>query len=366
MMVWVLGLVHGAQEVTHIVFTQPKKSGGGMEEISIPLDALQQCREAGHKILQSGCSGTMPPCDSLTSCSMWSAALHAALRKLQVGCQVFEMGSDVDNNYHRGVRIQERIVIDLQGRQWSDCYGASKAYHRGKLKCIHIPQEGRKDYYFYFATEGDFNIQTTMMYPGFELHESLFRTTPLAEVQRRLREFKPARIPEAVHKSLMEKAYNEQHGLLFALRATDVRERVSFAFFVYVENMANTFHSILEGAVLCDGKTRPIGPSAYTVGQTVEIHGLVGAPQHNGKSGTVLRYVKAKGRYEVQLDSDKRLGLKPANLKAEPLTVLEQLERAIQDGKKLFVDPAFQKQLRLPEKLFRELFVAQKKLNQAK
>jgi|EP01046_Picozoa_sp_COSAG06_P037212 hypothetical protein len=55
-------------------------------------------------------------------------------------------------------------------------------------------------------------------------------------------------------------------------------------------------------------------------GDLVLIHGLTGAPQHNGKTGTVLSFAEATGRYRVQLHGEpdtKPLGLKPANLTLE-------------------------------------------------
>jgi hypothetical protein len=49
---------------------------------------------------------------------------------------------------------------------------------------------------------------------------------------------------------------------------------------------------------------------------------LLGAPQHNGKTGTVVSYDVGKGRYAVVLDeglrSERRLAVRPANLKLYP------------------------------------------------
>jgi hypothetical protein len=39
-------------------------------------------------------------------------------------------------------------------------------------------------------------------------------------------------------------------------------------------------------------------------GCTVQVHGLKGAPQHNGKHGRVLRFDAVKGRYQVELASE--------------------------------------------------------------
>ena len=44
------------------------------------------------------------------------------------------------------------------------------------------------------------------------------------------------------------------------------------------------------------------GKSALAVGATVLVHGLGGAPQHNGSAATVLRYVEQKQRYQVHVD----------------------------------------------------------------
>ena len=56
------------------------------------------------------------------------------------------------------------------------------------------------------------------------------------------------------------------------------------------------------------------------VGCTVEIHGLVGAAIHNGKTGVVERFDEEKGRWGVRLSKDVVLGVKPDNLtvKAPP------------------------------------------------
>ena len=60
------------------------------------------------------------------------------------------------------------------------------------------------------------------------------------------------------------------------------------------------------------------------VGLAVEVGGLVGAAEHNGKRGTVVGGPHPKtGRYKVRLDDGgeadgggaKLLGLKPANLR---------------------------------------------------
>ena len=63
---------------------------------------------------------------------------------------------------------------------------------------------------------------------------------------------------------------------------------------------------------------------AVPVGLVVEVGGLVGAAEHNGRRGTVVGGPDPKtGRYKVRLDGGgefgaggaKPLGLKPANLR---------------------------------------------------
>ena len=59
----------------------------------------------------------------------------------------------------------------------------------------------------------------------------------------------------------------------------------------------------------------------FAAGEKVQVIGLKGAPQHNGKRGEVLSFDRGKGRYLVRLDSKatqaqtpKPLGIKPPNL----------------------------------------------------
>eukprot|EP01043_Picozoa_sp_COSAG02_P034448 COSAG02_NODE_2407_length_8929_cov_50.486154_3_plen_1720_part_01 len=58
--------------------------------------------------------------------------------------------------------------------------------------------------------------------------------------------------------------------------------------------------------------------SGLDVGDRVAIHSLTGAPQHNGKLGTVRSFASEKDRYSVELDGGEKnakpLGVKPANL----------------------------------------------------
>ena len=65
---------------------------------------------------------------------------------------------------------------------------------------------------------------------------------------------------------------------------------------------------------LCCELTMECG-AEVTVDAVVQIHGLVGAPEHNGKIGKTLRFDSARGRWIVQL-SDRRvpLAVRAANL----------------------------------------------------
>lgn len=59
----------------------------------------------------------------------------------------------------------------------------------------------------------------------------------------------------------------------------------------------------------------PEMPTSLVAGDRVEIGGLTGAPQHNGKEGVVVRWVKQKRRYIVEVDGlPKPLAVRPANL----------------------------------------------------
>jgi hypothetical protein len=59
-------------------------------------------------------------------------------------------------------------------------------------------------------------------------------------------------------------------------------------------------------------------PDCLAVGECVKIHGLDGAPQHNGKLGQVISYSAETGRYRIQVqgayEHAKPLGIKPCNL----------------------------------------------------
>jgi hypothetical protein len=53
----------------------------------------------------------------------------------------------------------------------------------------------------------------------------------------------------------------------------------------------------------------------FATGETVEVAGLQGAPQHNGKLGVVQHFDNGKGRFVVKVDGLKKpLAVKPANL----------------------------------------------------
>ena len=56
--------------------------------------------------------------------------------------------------------------------------------------------------------------------------------------------------------------------------------------------------------------------ASFVVGDTVKIHGLTGAAQHNGKTGVVQSFDATKGRYAVALTNGKKkpLAIKPINL----------------------------------------------------
>ena len=58
------------------------------------------------------------------------------------------------------------------------------------------------------------------------------------------------------------------------------------------------------------GEAQPEPEQHLAVGTFVAIHGLVGAAQHNGKSGVVEGFDSGKGRYVVRLGESKRLRVK--------------------------------------------------------
>jgi hypothetical protein len=76
--------------------------------------------------------------------------------------------------------------------------------------------------------------------------------------------------------------------------------------------------------LLASGERIHTGPehmvlAVVPVGLAVGVHGLVGAPQHNGKHGVVTGRVGSNGRCRVQLAGvQKPLGLRLANIEMAP------------------------------------------------
>lgn len=66
------------------------------------------------------------------------------------------------------------------------------------------------------------------------------------------------------------------------------------------------------------GRGRPASqpPPAHAManGTAVVVRGLKGSPEHNGKTGRTRGWDAGKGRYEVELDGETSLSLKPSNL----------------------------------------------------
>eukprot|EP00929_Paragymnodinium_shiwhaense_P019968 TRINITY_DN13447_c0_g1_i1.p1 TRINITY_DN13447_c0_g1~~TRINITY_DN13447_c0_g1_i1.p1 ORF type:complete len:235 (-),score=33.40 TRINITY_DN13447_c0_g1_i1:455-1159(-) len=76
----------------------------------------------------------------------------------------------------------------------------------------------------------------------------------------------------------------------------------------------NALDALLAAVLKSDGNG---ASAAFPTNQMVEIHGLTGAPEHNGKLGRILRLDEASGRYVVELECDgTQKSFKPANLKA--------------------------------------------------
>ena len=63
-----------------------------------------------------------------------------------------------------------------------------------------------------------------------------------------------------------------------------------------------------------------LDPRLLSRGDSVSVDGLVGAPQHNGQTGVVVKWNPSKQRYIVQVqaaegvDAPKPIALKPANV----------------------------------------------------
>merc|ERR1719265_2563235 len=58
----------------------------------------------------------------------------------------------------------------------------------------------------------------------------------------------------------------------------------------------------------------PMPPHALPENTTVTIRGLTKAQEHNGKTGKITGWDEQKGRYEVSLEREETLSLRPANL----------------------------------------------------
>merc|ERR1719272_384564 len=58
----------------------------------------------------------------------------------------------------------------------------------------------------------------------------------------------------------------------------------------------------------------PIPAHALPEGTYVTIRGLAKAQEHNGKTGKIAGWDEQKGRYEVSLERDETLSLRPGNL----------------------------------------------------
>ena len=83
-------------------------------------------------------------------------------------------------------------------------------------------------------------------------------------------------------------------------------------------------------------KPANIALESLGMGTAVAVHGLQGAPQHNGKRGVVVSGLDPKsGRYAVQIDGetkDKALGLKLANLELAELADVRTAEAGDRAG----------------------------------
>lgn len=64
------------------------------------------------------------------------------------------------------------------------------------------------------------------------------------------------------------------------------------------------------------GRGRPPPPPqhAMPIGTAVVARDLTKAPEHNGKTGKIAGFDQAKGRYEVELEGDVTMAMKPTNL----------------------------------------------------
>mmetsp|Transcript_26587 Transcript_26587/g.70192 ORF Transcript_26587/g.70192 Transcript_26587/m.70192 type:complete len:357 (-) Transcript_26587:211-1281(-) len=72
----------------------------------------------------------------------------------------------------------------------------------------------------------------------------------------------------------------------------------------------------------------PTPPHAMPNGTTVMVRDLSKAQEHNGKTGKIAGWDQTKGRYEVELDGDTTLSLRPANLTQQVSVSLTGIESA--------------------------------------
>jgi hypothetical protein len=69
-----------------------------------------------------------------------------------------------------------------------------------------------------------------------------------------------------------------------------------------------------QGNVAVVQRLRTVGAEQPPVGAVARIHSLVGAPEHNGQRAAVRRHLPAKGRFELELlESGQKISVKPAN-----------------------------------------------------
>ena len=95
-------------------------------------------------------------------------------------------------------------------------------------------------------------------------------------------------------------------------------------------------------------KEAPKDATSFKVGDTVEVGGLQGAPQHNGKLGIVQKFDAEKGRYVLQIKGMKKpLAVKPGNL-----TLSKPLEKGFLDSAAAKKPAKGKKKVRLSARLF--------------
>jgi len=63
-----------------------------------------------------------------------------------------------------------------------------------------------------------------------------------------------------------------------------------------------------------DAPQKSARPNPFNLGDTVKVHGLRNAAQHNDKNGVIESYDAVKQRYGVKLESGKQISVKEANL----------------------------------------------------